>query len=129
MKQERPPLQCQVALPHRKGRPMRNLSWRQILAWALAAFFVLGSSINIFSEQAGVEYQSWGYPDWFHFVTGGLELSTAILLALAATRTLGVALGCAVMIAATITVLIHGEYAHAGLPLLVLASTAAIGWS
>jgi hypothetical protein len=108
---------------------MRNISWRQIFAWALAAFFVLGSLINIFSGQAGVEYENWGYPDWFHFVTGGLELSTAVLLALAATRTLGAALGCTVMIAATLTVLIHGEYAHATLPILVLASTAAIGWS
>ncbi len=108
---------------------MRNLSWRQIFAWALAAFFVLGSLINIFAEQADVEYENWGYPDWFHLDTGSLLPVTAILLAPAATRTLGAALGCMVMIAATLTVLMHGDYAHAALPILLLASTAAIAWS
>jgi hypothetical protein len=33
----------------------------------------------------GPEYQRWGYPDWFHFMTGGLELVVALLLPLAIT--------------------------------------------
>jgi len=46
------------------------------------------------------EYRRWGYPDWFHFVTGALELATAALLVVTATRLLGAGLGGAVMLAA-----------------------------
>jgi hypothetical protein len=60
-----------------------------------------------------------GYPHWFHFVTGSLELATAVLLAKARTRLWGSALGCTVMLAALATVALHGEYGHGVPPLIV----------
>lgn len=109
---------------------MRNLSWRPILAWTLAAFFLFGAIGNIFvSESITEDYLRWGYPDWFHFVTGGLELTTAVLLAVAATRLWGAALGCVAMFAAAATVIVHGEYAHAIPPVVVLALSAVVGWT
>ena len=63
----------------------------------------------------------------FHFATGGLELATAVLLALAGTRLLGAALGSVVMLAATATVMVHGEHAHAILPIMILALLAIAG--
>ena len=109
---------------------MSKLSWKPILAWALAGFFALGSAVNISAPASVVaEYRSWGYPDWFHFVTGGLELTTAVLLALAFTRVLGAALGCAVMLAAATTVVVHGEYAHGILPTIILTLAVVVGWT
>ena len=108
---------------------MSKVSWRQVLAWALAAFFVVGSLSNIFAPPSiYVEYLQWGYPHWFHFVTGTLELTTAVLLAQAQTRLWGSALGCAVMLAALATVTLHGEYRHEAAPLVAVALSILIGW-
>jgi len=108
---------------------MSKIPWRQVLAWALAAFFVAGSLGNIFAPRSILEeYVRWGYPHWFHFVTGSLELTTAVLIALAPTRLWGAALGCTVMCAALGTVIIYGEYTHAAPPLVVARLTSVFGW-
>jgi hypothetical protein len=108
---------------------MSKISWHQILALALAAFFVAGSLSNIFAAGSIYEeYLRWGYPHWFHFVTGSLELTTAVLLARARTRLWGAALGCAVMLAALATVTLHGEYGHGVPPLIVATLSIAVGW-
>jgi hypothetical protein len=112
-----------------KVEQMSEIPWRQVLAWALAAFFVAGSLGNTFAPGSIIEeYVRWGYPHWFHFITGSLELSTAVLLARAPTRLWGAALGCTVMCAAFGTVIIHGEYAHAALPLAVAGLAIFVGW-
>jgi hypothetical protein len=110
---------------------MTAISWPQALAWGLAAFFVVGFVINTFAvKMVGPEYRRWGYPDWFHFVTGGLELVAALLLPAMATRLIGVALGLAIMLAAIVTVVWHNEYRRAAPPfvvfilLLILGATA-----
>ncbi len=125
----------QAAIPVLRGPSsdkvgqMSKISWRQVLALALAAFFVVGSLSNIFAPPSiYAEYLRWGYPRWFHFVTGSLELTTAVLLARAQTRLWGAALGCAVMLAALATVTLHGEYGHGVAPLVVAALSILVGW-
>ncbi|MGF6310002.1 hypothetical protein ABIB82_003373 [Bradyrhizobium sp. i1.8.4] len=112
-----------------KVRQMSKISWRQVSALALAAFFVAGSLSNIFAPGSIYEeYLRWGYPHWFHFVTGSLELTTAVLLARERTRLWGSALGCAVMLAALATVTLHGEYGHGAPPLIVAILSIVVGW-
>src|SRR3984957_16242712 len=135
-----------LARPHRsrdapseKVGHMSKISWRQVSArqaslpqvsaLALAAFFVVGSLSNIFAPGSIYEeYLRWGYPHWFHFVTGSLELATAVLLAQARTRLWGSALGCTVMLAALATVTLHGEYGHGVAPLVVATLSIVVGW-
>jgi DoxX-like family len=108
---------------------MSKISWRQILPLALAAFFVVGSLSNIFAPGSIYEeYLKWGYPRWFHYVTGSLELTAAILLFRAPTRLLGSALGCTFIFAALATVIIHGEYGHAVPPLVAATLSLVVGW-
>jgi len=108
---------------------MSKISWRQILPLILAAFFVVGSLSNIVAPRSIFEeYLKWGYPHWFHFVTGSLELMTAVLLTRARTRLWGAALGCTVMLAALATVTVHGEYGHAVAPLVVAILSIVVGW-
>ena len=108
---------------------MSEISWRQVLPVALAAFFVVGSLSNILAPgPIYAEYLKWGYPRWFHFVTGSLELTAAMLLFRAHSRLLGSVLGCAVMLAALATVVIHGEYGHAVPPLVVATWSLGVGW-
>lgn len=107
---------------------MSKISVRQALPLALAAFFVVGSISNIFAPGSIYdEYLKWGYPRWFHFVTGSLELTAALLLLRAPSRVLGAGLGCTVMCAALATVLIHGEYAHAVPPLVAAILSFVVG--
>jgi hypothetical protein len=95
----------------------------------LVAFFVFGGAGNIFASASILDdYQHWGYPSWFHYLTGMLELTTALLLLLSSTRQLGVGLGCALMVAAAGTVLLHGEYSHAVAPSMVFLFVAFNGW-
>lgn len=109
---------------------MSKISWRQILPLALAVFFVVGSLSNIFAPGSIYqEYLNWGYPRWFHFVTGSLEFTAAILLFRVRSRLLGSALGCTVMLAALATVVMHGEYGHAVPPLLVATLSLVVGWT
>lgn len=109
---------------------MSKISWRKVLPFVLAVFFVVGSLSNIVAPGSIYEeYLRWGYPGWFHFVTGSLELTAAILLFRAPSRLLGSALGCTVMLAALATVVIHGEYGHAVPPLVVMALSLVVGWT
>ncbi|MFA5629962.1 MAG: DoxX family protein [Porticoccaceae bacterium] len=107
-----------------------KLSWKAVLAYLLAAFFLVGGIGNIFvSEQIAADYARWGYPDGFHYLTGILELAAAILLVFSVPlRLWGAALGAVVMVAALATLLLHGEYAHAVAPLAVLSVSVAVGW-
>jgi len=108
---------------------VNQLSARQVPALALAAFFVAGSLGNIFAfGSIYEEYLRWGYPPWFHFVTGLLEFTTAVLLVQARTRLWGSALGCAVMLAALATVTLHGEYGHGVPPLIAATLSIVVGW-
>ena len=108
---------------------LSRISWREVLPLVLAAFFVVGSLSNIIGPRSIIdEYLKWGYPHWFHFVTGSLELMTAVLLARAETRLWGSVLGCTVMLGALATVALHGEYWHGVAPLVVATLSIGVGW-
>jgi hypothetical protein len=109
---------------------MSNHLWVQILSWVLAAFFVVGFVINTFAVKLiGPDYSRWGFPDWFHFVSGGLDLAVALLLPAAVTRPVGVLLGCSTMLAAIATVIRYREYRRALPPLVVFALLTVVGWT
>ncbi|UOA30250.1 MULTISPECIES: DoxX family protein [Rhodobacterales] len=101
---------------------LNNLPWKSVLALLLAAFFIVGGLGNIFaSETIRADYLRWGYPSWFHYITGVLEIAAAALIAMRSARLWGATLACLVMAGAAGTVLLHGEFTHAIAPLMVLA--------
>lgn len=108
---------------------MRKINWPSVLRWALAAFFVFGGFGNILaSEIILADYARWGYPDWFHYVTGLLELAVATLLIAWPRHLYGSILGGVVMLAAAGTVIMHGEYSHAIAPLVVAGFSTLVGF-
>ena len=101
------------------------ISWRALLTWSLVAFFVFAGLLNIFAPLSLREdYLNWGYPGWFHYATGSLELLSAVLQGRRATSKLGVLLGALVMGAAVITLLIYHDWLHATFPLLIFVALA-----
>ena len=87
------------AVPEKEEKSMRTIPWRHVLAGLLAAFFALGGYLNVFaSPEVLGDYQRWGYPYGFNVVTGLLEWTSAILIAVPSTRLAGSALAALVMI-------------------------------
>ncbi|WP_349434475.1 DoxX family protein [Pararhizobium sp. A13] len=92
-----------------------------VVAWLLAAFFLVGAYGNTFvSVEIAADYARWGYPENFHYLTAICEFMAAAMLIFQPLRLYGSLLGSAVMLVATGTVMFHGEYAHAIPPLMVL---------
>jgi len=96
---------------------------RSLIVWGLVAFFLVGAVGNIAApEPIAAEYARWGYPDWFHHVTGLLELAAAPLLARQVTRRNGAMLAALVMVGALFTLLANGDFDHASAPVTVLVA-------
>jgi hypothetical protein len=66
-----------------------------------------------------------GLPALVGSLTGGLEMVSAVLIALPASRVVGLALGAAIILAAVLTVLRHREFSHL-VPLGVFATLMAL---
>jgi hypothetical protein len=81
--------------------------------WLLvAAFFGAGLFNAIGAQATKSDFAQWGYPGWWCFLTGGLEITTAVLIALPASRVVGLALGAVIIAAAVLTVLRHRDFKH-----------------
>jgi hypothetical protein len=98
--------------------------------WLLvAAFFGAGLFNAIGTGATRESFVRWGYPSWWHLVTGGLEILCAVLIALPVGRDAGLVLGTIVIAAALATVLRHREYSHLAPPALFLALIALAAFS
>ena len=81
--------------------------------WLLVAAFFGAGLFNAVGTRAALEgFVRWGYPSWWHWVTGGLEILSAILIALPLGRAAGLVLGAIIIVVASLTVLRHREYLH-----------------
>jgi DoxX-like family len=93
----------------------------------VAAFFGAGVFNAVGTAATREGFVRWGYPGWWHWVTGGLEILSAILIALPTGHAAGLALGAIIIVAASLTVLRHREYRHLaplGVFLALIALTA-----
>jgi len=81
--------------------------------WLLVAgFFGAGLFNAIGTSATQSDFARWGYPRWWSFLTGGLEIVSAVLITFPASRMIGLALGAAIISAAVSTVLRHCDLSH-----------------
>jgi membrane-bound metal-dependent hydrolase YbcI (DUF457 family) len=81
--------------------------------WLLvAALFGAGVFNAIGTSGTQRDFARWGYPRWWNILTGGLEIISAVLIALPASRMVGLALGAVIIAAAVMTVLRHRDFSH-----------------
>ena len=74
--------------------------------WLLVAAFLGAGLFNVIGTPATKsDFARWGYPRWWNILTGGLEMTSAVLIALPVSRILGLAAG-------VLTVLRHRDFSH-----------------
>ncbi|MDR6668753.1 DoxX family protein [Rhizobium sp. 1399] len=94
--------------------------------WFLAVALSGAGIVNaIGTSGTRSDFARWGYPRWWGILTGGLEISSAALIALPVSRIPGLALGAVVIAAAIFTVLRHRNTQHLP-PLSVFVSLIAL---
>jgi hypothetical protein len=94
--------------------------------WLLVAGFLGAGVFNaIGTTGTQSDYARWGYPRWWNIFTGGLEIISAVLIALPASRIVGLTLGAAIIAAAVLTVLRHRDFSHL-VPLGVFVAVIAV---
>jgi putative oxidoreductase len=104
-----------------------------IATWILSGLIALPMFMAGATKLPGAEDQiknfaALGYPAWFLYVTGVIEIVGAILLIIPRTAVFGVLLLGATMVGATFSLLRVGDVAHAPFPLVFLLVIAIIGW-
>jgi multisubunit Na+/H+ antiporter MnhB subunit len=81
--------------------------------WLLVAgLFGAGLFNAIGTPATQRDFARWGYPRWWSRLTGGLEMMSAILIALPVSRIVGLALGAVIIAAAILTILRYREFRH-----------------
>ncbi len=104
-----------------------------IVTWVLSGLIALVMLMAGGSKLKGTEEQiagfaKLGYPVWFLYVTGIIEVVGGILLLIPKTAAIGVLLLGATMVGAVFSLLKVGDVAHAPIPLVFLLVIALIGW-
>ena len=85
-------------------------SFESILAMIVAVLFAVAGVVNLTRPGAVKrDFARWGYPAWFQWLCGALELLSAALLLGQQTRVLGLTLTGAIMIGALFTLLRNRE--------------------
>ncbi len=93
-----------------------------VMVWLLVLAFSGAGLFNAIGTRATQDdFARWGYPRWWCRVAGGLEIMSAALIALPASRGAGTALGAIIIAAAIVTVLRRREFSHTA-PLGLFAS-------
>ena len=88
----------------------------------LAIFFLMAGGTKILNPDAHAEnFANWGYPLWFLYVTGLIEVGGAIGLLIPAARFYSTLVLMATMVGAVVTHLRAGEIGAVPVPLVLLA--------
>jgi len=109
------------------GRTARIALW--VLQLALAAMFLLSGGSKLFGAPAMVAlFDAIGIGQWFRYVTGAIEVGSALALLVPALAPYGAVALAATMLGAIVTHLfVVGGSPVA--PLVLLAGSAAVAWA
>jgi len=106
-----------------------------VLCWLLAVSFVLGGGAKFLPVGIGdwppysERFVDWGYPSWFRFLVGGIELVAAVLLVMPRFRLVAAGLLLPVLYGAVVTHIINSDPVGDSIAApVVLVLVAIIAW-
>lgn len=98
------------------------------IAMILAIFFIAAGGSKVLNPEKHAEnFAQWGYPSWFVYFTGMIEVAGAGLLLVRRLRLFGVVVLGVTMVVAAWTHFQAGEMAAVPVPLVLLIFTGALG--
>ncbi len=101
-----------------------------VVSVLLGLLFLGAGGSKLAGGQMHVEsFARWGYPPWFQYVTGLVEVAAALLIVLPATRFYGAALLVCTMLGAVATHVMAGESSMLGGPAVLLGLSAVVAWT
>ncbi len=100
-----------------------------ILSVMVASLFVWAGGNKLSgSEQSIAGFQKMGFPFWFVYFIGFLEVIGAVMIVIPKVRAYGAGILASVMIGAIVTHIVFQGIATIGFPLAVFLVAVAIGW-
>lgn len=108
--------------------------WQTYAVYAVMALLTLGflmsGGTKLAGQQMHVEsFTRWGFPLWFMYLTGLIEVVGTVLLWPQRTRLIGALLLVGTMLGAIATHLVNGEAAMVVAPVVLLLLAAFVAWS
>ena len=113
------------------GKPQSK--WVSYLLHGLSGLVGLAFLMAGGTKLAGVEmhvenFLRWGYPNWFMYVTGSVELLGAVLIVIPRTRFYGAVLLLATMVGAILTHIQANKIGAIPVPFVLLVLAGFVGW-
>ncbi len=106
----------------------KGIGWH-VLAGALALLFVMSGGMKFTgAEEMVAKFAEWGYPGWFLYVVGVVEVGGALMLLFPKLRFFGGALLSVTMVGAAATHVAAGEYAQSIPAAVLFVLTGLIAW-
>ena len=100
------------------------------LGVVLAIFFLMAGGAKLLNPDAHSEnFANWGYPLWFLYMTGIIEVGGAIGLLIPTARLYSTFVLGGTMVGALLTHLRAGEMGAVPVPLVLLALLILLGWA
>ncbi len=96
----------------------------------LGAMFVMAGGAKLMGEHSQVEHFAlWGYPSWFLYVTGLIEVAGGICLFIPRTQFYGIVILSITMVGAALTHLKAHEMSAFPIPLVLLGLLLLLAWT
>lgn len=102
-------------------------------AWVLSSLLTLVFAMSALPKLAGAQgwitrFTKYGYPKWFLFLIGTLELLGGVLLLVPRVSAYGASVLVVIMIGAAYTHLVNGEGLNVLRPMIVMLSLGLVVW-
>lgn len=110
------------------------MSWKRVMSIApcvlLGIFFIVAGGAKLMGSPAQVEhFAQWGYPLWFVYMTGMIEVGGGLCLFLPKTQWYGIVVLGMTMVGAALTHLKAGEMGAVPVPLVLLGLLLILAWA
>ncbi len=101
-----------------------------VLGVLLGIFFIVAGGTKLMGSQFQVEhFAQWGYPLWFVYLTGLIEVGGGLCLFLPKTQWSGIVVLSITMVGAALTHLRAGEMGAVPVPLVLLGLLLLLAWA
>jgi uncharacterized membrane protein YphA (DoxX/SURF4 family) len=108
------------------------MKWQSVSVWVLSivlalAFAGAGIAKLLSAPMMVAEFALFGYPQWFLYVVGALEVLSAIFFLVPRLRAVATGIVICIMVGALFSHVTHGQFGMAIGPLILLVLAVALG--